>query len=285
MSTSAKPFQTVAYADRETGKLSLDVFAPAAPSARCAVVVFHGGGWRFGFKEAVHDRAAALAAAGFTAVAAQYRLLDTAPWPAPLHDAADVLAWVRRNAESLDIDHGNVVVQGHSAGGHIALMTGTLEPAQRPAAIAAFYPPVGFYPAEPPPPAEPPAMPAIELDELGRIPSWMLFPPGTATVELDAASPFSCADAGFPPTAIFHGTDDTLVSPRSSIALHQRLVTLGVPCDLHVYAGLGHEFDMAPSMTAVTAAATASFLARYVTRHAEAADEARRFPFPPSPQG
>ena len=282
MTTVAHPPLTSGYCKRDSGGLALDVFAPAVPVARCAVLVLHGGGWRFGAKELVHDRVAALAAAGFTAVAVQYRLLDAAPWPAPLHDAADALAWVRAHAGQLDVDPQQVVIQGHSAGAHIALMTGTLDTARRPNAIAAFYPPVGFYPADPPPPADPPAMPAIELDELGRVPSWMLFPPGTGNAELEAASPIALADAGFPPTILFHGTADPLVSPRSSIALHQRLVNLGVPSDLHFYAERSHEFDMAPSMTAATTAATASFLARYVTRRAETAEEAQLFLFPPA---
>jgi acetyl esterase/lipase len=284
VSIAPHPPKTVIYAERDTGPLALDLFSPAAPGNRCAVLVLHGGGWRAGAKEGVHDRAAALAAAGFTALAVQYRLLGTAPWPAPLEDAASALAWVRANAGALGIDPGRVAVQGHSAGGHIALMTGTLDPAERPAAIAAFYPATGFYPAAPPAPASPGRRPAIGLDELGRVPGWMLFPPGATAAELDAASPVTLADAGFPPTVFLHGTADSVLSPRSSIALHERLVALGVPSDLHVYAGRGHEFDRAPSMTAATAAATASFLDQFVTRPAETAEEPGRYPFPAAPR-
>ena len=39
----------------------------------------------------VHGQATALAAVGFSALAVQYRLLDAAPWRAPLADATAAL--------------------------------------------------------------------------------------------------------------------------------------------------------------------------------------------------
>lgn len=276
------PFTTSAYSQAGAGELTLDVFTPTSSSRHSAVLLFHGGGWRAGAKEAVHTRAAALAAQGFVGIAVQYRLLDAAPWPAPLADAAAALSWVRNRAQELAVDPARIAVQGHSAGAHIALMTGTLERQERPAAIVAFYPPVGFYLAEPPPPrppGAPPGPPAAELDEHGQVPSWMLFPPGTADAELVAASPIAIADAAYPPTILFHGTADSAIATAASVALHQRLNELGVPSDLHIYAGRDHEFDRAPSMLAATVAATASFLDRMVIRQPEFDDEAEQFSF------
>lgn len=189
--TGTQTFETAVYATRGATDLALDIFVPTGTSRRCAVLVFHGGAWRRGSREFVHDRAAALAAAGFTALAVQYRLLDAAPWPGALEDAAAALGWVRANAERLGIDPGRVVTQGHSAGAHIALMTGTLDRAQRPAAIVAYYPPVGFYLAPPPvidPSAGPGAMPRPQFDDLGRVPGWMLLPPEATPADLEAAT-------------------------------------------------------------------------------------------------
>ena len=275
-------FTTCAYSRAEAGELSLDVFSPVSNSRRSAVLLFHGGGWRAGAKEDVHARTAALAAQGFVGIAVQYRLLDAAPWPAPLADAKAALSWVRNRADELGIDPARVAVQGHSAGGHIALMTGTVDRQDRPAAIVAFYPPAGFYPAEPPlptSPGSPPTRPVAELDDLGQVPSWILFPPGTADADLIAASPIAIADAAFPPTILFHGTADSAIATAASVALHQRLNKLGVPSDLHIYAGRDHEFDLAPSMLEATVAATASFLDRVVVRRPELDDEAEQFSF------
>lgn len=276
------PFTTVTYSRRGMSELSLDVFRPEMNSRRSAVLIFHGGGWRFGSKEAVHGRAAALAAEGFTGIAVQYRLLDAAPWPAPLADATEAISWVRANSGDLGVDPARVVVQGHSAGAHIALMAGTLDQEARPAAIVAFYPPAGFYPAAPPPPgdpADPPAPPSLQLDELGRIPSWMLFAPDTAEADLIAASPIALVDAAFPPTILFHGTADSAIGTQASIALHWRLADLGVRSDLHIYANRDHEFDLAPAMLAATVRATTSFLERMVTNRDELDEEADQFSF------
>jgi acetyl esterase/lipase len=274
-------FETFLYSG-DTG-LALDVFQPAGESRRCAVLVFHGGGWRVGSRQAVRDRASGLAAAGFTAVTVQYRLLGTAAWPAPLADATAALNWVRDNAAKLDIESDNVVVQGHSAGGHIALMTGTLDAATRPAAIAAYYPAIGFYPASAPSPAAefdaPASPPTPELDEFGRLPSWMLFPPETGQERIAAASPIDLIDASFPATILLHGTADTMIPARASVNLHNRLVELEVPSDLHVYADRGHEFDRAPSVLSATVHATASFFERVVVNRADSDAEADRFAF------
>ncbi len=275
--TGTLAFETFGYARHEGIELALDVFRPVADSRRCAVLVFHGGGWRVGSREAVHDRASALAANGFTALAVQYRLLDAAPWPAPLEDAAAALAWARDNAGQLEIEPGNVVVQGHSAGAHIALMSGTLDAALRPAAIAAYYPPIGFHPAAPPSGSG--ASPGSGLDELGRIPGWMLFPEGTPESGLAAASPIDLLDPAFPPTVVLHGTADRMIPLRSSLTLHSRLVELKVFSELHTYAGRDHEFDRAPAMFTATAATTASFLDRGVVNRARNDTETASYVF------
>lgn len=278
--TDSTAIETTVYSQQGATALALDVFPPTSDSNHVAVLVVHGGAWRLGSKEDVHERAAALSAAGFTAVTVQYRLADTAPWPAALTDVAAALAWIRTHAADLDVDPARVVVQGHSAGGHIALMTGTLDATERPAAIVAFYPPIGFHIAPPPtgaPSASPMAIPTIQLDDLGRVPGWMLFPPNATQTDLDEASPIDLADEHFPPTIIFHGTADAMINYRSSVALHERLLELGVPTELHTFTGRDHEFDQAPSMTQATVTTTTSFLDRTVIHREESEAEARRY--------
>jgi acetyl esterase/lipase len=279
--TAVQDFETFTFHAAGGAGLALDVFRPDTNNRRCAVVVLHGGGWRGGAKEFVHTRAAALAAQGFTAVAAQYRLLDVAAWPAALDDVAATCGWVREHADTLGVEPANLVVQGHSAGAHLALMAGMFDAALRPAAVVAYYPPIGFH--DVPAPTEPGALPfPLPLDEVGRVPGWMLLPAGAGAAELRAASPYDLVDESFPPTIIFHGTADVAVDRRSSIALHQRLLDLGVPSDLHFYAGRNHEFDRAPSMTTATVAATTSFLERFVIDRERMDAEERQFPFPPT---
>jgi acetyl esterase/lipase len=285
--TAAQP-ETAVYARHGATELTLDIFRPRTDSRRCAILIFHGGGWRGGAKEFVHGQAIALAGQGFTAIAVQYRLLDVAAWPAQFDDAVAACNWARANADALDIDPATLVVQGHSAGAQLALLTGTLDTGVRPAAIVAYYPAIGFHPSSPPEPAGDPGTPRLpplplDLDELGRVPSWMLFPAGASSADLSSASPIDLLHKDFPPTVVLHATADRLFAVRSSVALHQRLTDLDVSAELHLYADRDHGFDRAPSMTRATVAATTSFLERMVTHREDSAAEARQFGFPPVP--
>ena len=281
MMTNPDNVHTVTYSTGPAPELALDIYPPTGPNRRIAVLILHGGGWRHGSKDYVAHQALTLAAAGFTAIAVQYRLLDVAPWPAPFDDASAALDWTRANAGQLDVNPDWTVVQGHSAGGHLALMTGTLDPGRRPSAIVAFYPPIGFHRAGPPPAPDPTRPPEIELDTLGRVPGWMLLPPEATDAELDTASPYALIEPGFPSTLLHHGTDDTYVHPRSSLALHQKLLEHGVHSELHTYTGRGHNFDVAPNLTRLTATITESFIARTVIDPAADAADAAQYAFPP----
>ncbi|MEQ8405536.1 MAG: alpha/beta hydrolase [Oceanicaulis sp.] len=103
--------------------------AEAAP----ALVWFHGGGWYQGswawcgvceiFKEA-----------GYTVVQVEYRLgaRHGTGIAEAVEDAADAVAWVRENADTLNVDAARVYAGGFSAGGHLALTTALLQPAGAP---------------------------------------------------------------------------------------------------------------------------------------------------------
>jgi acetyl esterase/lipase len=277
--------QTVTYSTSVGEGLSLGVFRPEPSRQNAgAVLVFHGGAWVSGGPEDVYERAAALANEGFVAFAVQYRLLTTASWPAPLDDARAALAWVREHAADYGVDPAKISVQGHSAGAQLSLLLGA-EATGRPAAILAYYPPIGFHCAERPEGgllALGPDDLAAQFDDIGRLPSWMLFPTGATEDDLRQASPLDRLDAQFPPTAIFQGTADVPTPPRATALLHTMLVELGVPTDYHVYAGRGHEFDNAPMALRATVAAAASFLDRMVLNRESDAEELVRFAFPPA---
>ncbi|MFW3169669.1 alpha/beta hydrolase family protein [Geodermatophilus sp. CPCC 206100] len=87
------------------------------------VVVLHGGFWRAPYGiELARPLAADLAAAGFAAVAVEYRRVGAGGgWPATLEDVAaavDLLPDLDGAAGRLDL--ADVTVVGHSAGGHLA---------------------------------------------------------------------------------------------------------------------------------------------------------------------
>lgn len=85
------------------------------------LVLLHGGGWIQGSRHAFNSLAPVFAHAGILTIAADYRLVrgDAATaWPAALNDVRAVL----RAIPGLGGDPARVVLWGHSAGGHLALL-------------------------------------------------------------------------------------------------------------------------------------------------------------------
>jgi acetyl esterase/lipase len=114
---------------------------------------------------------------------------------------------------------------------------------------------------------------AAMRSEDGSVPLAMLLGDGGTAQAAASASPINYVNAGFPPTILFNGTDDFMVSPAAGLAFHQKLLAAGVPSELHLVAGVTHEFDATPSLTAVCVAAVSSFVGRYVVDPQRFADE------------
>ncbi len=223
---------------------------------RCAVLQIHGGGWHLGVPAMLARRSQELAGRGFTAIAIAYRLVPEAPWPAQLHDVKCAIRHVRANAASLGVDPDRIVLEGHSAGGHLALLAaGT---ADRPewdgggahadtssavAAVVAFYPPTDL--------------------RNGGAASRLLGDRASAQ-DTAAASPITHVHPAFPPTMLLHGTADAMVPHSSSEAMHAALQHAGVYSELHLYGGQIHEFDAAATMCALTQHEAATFFERTV---------------------
>jgi acetyl esterase/lipase len=92
---------------------------------RPLVVLIHGGFWRPEFDRAhTGPMAAALAGAGWTVAAVEYR---RAP-PIPDHAVDDVEYALEALPAKISGHDGRVVVMGHSAGGHLALCAASERP-------------------------------------------------------------------------------------------------------------------------------------------------------------
>ena len=58
----------------------------------------------------------------------EYRLASVSLAPAAVEDCRCALHWVYDHAPEYGFDISKLVVEGHSAGGHLSLMTGMLTP-------------------------------------------------------------------------------------------------------------------------------------------------------------
>jgi acetyl esterase/lipase len=248
---------------RPSGRsLNLDIFPSEGDSARTAVILLHGGGWSRGGRADVHPYAKVLAAAGFTAIAAEYRLLGEAPWPAQILDVKATIRWVRAHAQDLGVDPDKIVAEGFSAGGHLALLAagtadrdvfgdeaGAAGVSCGLAGVVSFFAPVDLSLRAMPKRAPP----TVAL--LGEH--------GGEEVAI-AASPVTYVADGFPPTFLLSGLADPFLPPEQTLQMFQALTAVGAKVELHLYHDHTHEFARLPSMLSATQAEVALFLRRAV---------------------
>ncbi|MBO3269560.1 alpha/beta hydrolase [Hymenobacter defluvii] len=117
----------VPYCTASGRALQLDVFYPKARrrGGYPAVLLIHGGGWRSGDRSQHVPMAQQLAARGFVAVTAEYRLSTEAPYPAAVLDLKAAVRWMRAHAREYHLNPKQIASWGFSAGGQLAALVGT----------------------------------------------------------------------------------------------------------------------------------------------------------------
>jgi len=216
--------RAIAYGDGPRRKL--DVY-PAAPDARQPVIVFlYGGAWNSGRRQDYAWAARALAAKGFVVVVPDYRLAPEDPFPAFVEDAAAATAWAHRNAARFGGDRERIVLMGHSAGAHIAMMVALdrrfLDRADVPRTairgVVGLAGPYKFDPNEK----------GVLREAFGRY------------AEPDAVQPVTFVRADAPPALLLHGDADTRVRLSNSERLGRELSAAGAQAQVKVYPGVDH---------------------------------------------
>lgn len=101
----------------------LDLWRPAGAGPFPALVFFHGGSFKAGDKSSVLSRSifAECLQAGIAVVSVNYRFSSDAPFPAPMHDGARAVQFVRAKARTWNLDPARIAVSGSSAGATLAL--------------------------------------------------------------------------------------------------------------------------------------------------------------------
>ncbi|GAB2534873.1 alpha/beta hydrolase fold domain-containing protein [Spirosoma aerophilum] len=125
--TGVKAATNVVYCERNGRSLYLDAYFPTKMNTKKrlpAVLLIHGGGWRSGDRSQQIPMAQQLAANGYVAVTAEYRLSTEALYPAAVHDLKAAIRWLRAHATEYRIDTTKIAVLGCSAGGQLAALLG-----------------------------------------------------------------------------------------------------------------------------------------------------------------
>ncbi len=241
------------YGTANGKSLLLDAYVPAAGSdRRPAVVMFHGGGWRFGDKASWGEEAQRFASRGWVAFSVNYRLDEPLAFPAEIDDAQAAVRWVRDHAAEYLVDPRRIAALGESAGGHLTAMlatlgSGSLEEGARIRVGAAWSPPTDLV-----------ALAGSRGN--GWVGPLLGCTLSTCPDRLAQASPVNHVDQSDAPLYLVHSTDE-LVPLSQAEAMAQRLKMAGVDHRLDVFPGSRHALDFRGDAWAPTLA----FLERHLT--------------------
>lgn len=252
----------VVYGVADGQNLLLDVYRCPTPGPHPAVVMIHGGGWRGGDKAGDRGTAVGLSTrAGITCFSINYRLAPQFTYPAQVLDCARAVRWVRAHAPEYDVDPDRIAAWGGSAGGHLSLMLGVINPTdfQSPddpnKALSAKVKCVVdiFGPSDLTGNATWPAN-AVQIAE-----GFLGASREQAPDKYAQASPITHVTADDAPVMMLHGDKDSLVPLAQSEVMKAALEKAGVECQLIVIANGEHGFkgaDPAKVLEATIAAAT-----------------------------
>jgi acetyl esterase/lipase len=227
--------------------IPIRIYQPTQRAAAMPCMLWiHGGGYLFGTLHWDEKANIALACAlGITIVAVNYRLPPRCCFPIPLEDCYSALRWVHDNAAALCVSRGHIAVGGSSAGGGLAaaLAQLTVDRGEVPIAFQFLkYPMLDDRTAV-----------RSDIDhrrlhlwsQRSNFHGWSAYlaqSPGQPDVQPYAVSSRRASLKGLPPAWIGVGALDLFHD--ESVAYAQRLLTAGVPCDLHVVPGAFHGFDV-----------------------------------------
>ncbi len=206
---------------------ALTLYRPLAENDRkTTIVVCPGGGyWDLYWQLEGEEVADWLVSRGFTAAVLKYRVPrrdgedKTLPAMRPLQDAQRAISLLRSESESLKLTSHQIGILGFSAGGHLALATGTHwnkrqypvadtidQHSCRPDFIASIYP--GYLKRKD----------QFELAKGMDVPEKM------------------------PPVFLAHGSADIISSPLNSVVMYRALLDANVPVEMHLYSQTAHDF-------------------------------------------
>jgi acetyl esterase/lipase len=233
----------VVYGKGGEEDLKLDISRPEKTNgAAPGVVVIHGGAWRAGSK-ADHDSLTwDFAKRGYVSATVEYRFCPKYPFPAQVEDVKCAVRFLRAHADKYGLDPKRIGAMGFSAGAHLSMMLGVLDPADglegnggwadqssKVQAVVAYFGPTDFTSGYPEASAQ------LVKDFLGGT---LAEKPGV----YKAASPVTYVNAGDAAMLLFQGTKDPLVPHAQAYRMAEALTAAGVPGRVEILIGAGHDW-------------------------------------------
>lgn len=229
--------KTFTYRSDSLPSSTFDFYPAQQTGLRPCVIVIHGGSWSSGDSKQLPELNSYLAQSGYHVASVNYRLAPAYLCPSPIEDVYAAIDYLRDHAAALQIDTGNFVLLGRSAGAQIALLAAYREQVPGLKGVIDFYGPADMvwgYSL----PANPLVMDSRKVMENYLGGGYNAVPGNYA-----ASSPIEYADKHAVPTLIIHGENDPLVAYEHSIRLNKKLTANGIK---HYFLSLPwatHGFD------------------------------------------
>ncbi len=234
LAAKLEPTRVVVYKKVGDRQLHLNVFEPTdfRPSDRRACfLTIHGGGWTGLEPRRQYPFAAHFAKLGMVGIAIEYRLFKRDSGTTVfdcVKDSRSAMRYVRAHATDFGIDPEKIVVNGGSAGGHLAAGTALFDGVDQdgedtsvscmPNAMVLYFP-------------------VIDTSSEGY---------GNAKIgsRWRELSPLHRVRSGVPPTIIFHGTGDKVTPFKGAQAFHDAMLEAGNRCEFVPTTGAPHGYLM-----------------------------------------
>lgn len=247
-------------------------FYPSEEKNAPLVVYIHGGGLIWGTRNDMKKEQTDLyLQAGYNVCSIDYRLAPESKLPAIKEDIEDLLIWLKGpEVKEFDFDPERIAVIGSSAGGYLALLTGTLP--VRPKTIVSFYgygDILGDWYQKPSPyfskmtaVPEVLARQLIQNETISESPierryaiylfcrqqgKWIDYVTNFSSIKgeenLDEFCPLKNIDVDYPPTLLIHGNADDDVPYEQSMLMSEELSKVGVDNKLLTIENGKHSFD------------------------------------------
>jgi acetyl esterase/lipase/lysophospholipase L1-like esterase len=251
ITTTGFTSETRVYKKAGDRDLRVSIKKPAAwkPSdQRPTVVFFFGGGWAGGTPTQFQMQSEYLATRGMVGILVEYRIIpkdDKGPPLVCCHDAKSAMRWVRAHAAELGIDPQRIAAAGGSAGGHLAAFTSMVAGVDDPADDLKISPKANALVLFNP------------VFDNGPDGGWGYERVGNRYKEFSPAHNITSAA---PPTVVFLGGKDDLISVAVLDRFKNNMTQAGVRCDTHVYEGQPHGFFNQDPYKTATLVETDKFL-------------------------
>ncbi|MFW6026614.1 MAG: alpha/beta hydrolase, partial [Candidatus Woesearchaeota archaeon] len=116
--------KNIKFGDEDRLKLDIYFSEDKVEEKKKVIFFVHGGSWKSNNKDQFQFIGKNLARRGYIAVLPNYRLVPENRYPTQIKDIAKALKWTEDTINEYGGDSKNIILSGHSAGGHLAALIG-----------------------------------------------------------------------------------------------------------------------------------------------------------------